>query len=233
MTSMNTWEPPMHADKRRLNLARLRLRALVCGLVLVFGTGCSAVRNLSERISGEPAKKAALFQSPRPDDRREAILFFADHDYGREAKYTRLYQQIARQDTDPLVRATAIRALNRSRDRSATPIFIAGLADAAPVVRLESAKALNRVPDPAAAEALLKVVNNETENRDIRLAATEALQHYRTLNVARQLVPLLNQKDFSIAWQARKSLQAMTGKDMAYNEGAWLQYITGPEKPLG
>ena len=47
------------------------------------------------------------------------------------------------------------------------------------------------------------------------------------------LVPLLNQKDFSIAWQARKSLQAMTGQDKAYDGGAWLQYITGPNKPLG
>jgi hypothetical protein len=201
--------------------------------LILLSTGCSATRNLSERFSGEPAKKAALFQSPRPDDRREAILFFADHDYGHDEKYTRLYQQIAKQDTDPLVRGVAIRALNRSRDKTATPVFIAGLADAAPIVRLESAKALNRLPDDAAVEPLLKVVNSETENRDIRLAAAEALQHYRTLNVARQLVPLLTQKDFSIAWQARKSLQAMTGKDMAYNQGAWLQYITGPDKPLG
>jgi hypothetical protein len=220
----------MNTDKP--NLRKSVLIGVNLWLILL-STGCSALRSVSERITGEPAKKATLFQSPRPDDRREAILFFADHDYGREEKYTRLYQQIARQDTDPLVRAVAIRALNRSRDKTATPVFIAGLTDAAPIVRLESAKALNRVPDDAAVEPLLKVVNSETENRDIRLAAAEALQHYRTLNVARQLVPLLNQKDFSIAWQARKSLQAMTGQDMAYNQGAWLKYITGPEKPLG
>jgi hypothetical protein len=46
-------------------------------------------------------------------------------------------------------------------------------------------------------------------------------------------VPLLNQKDFGLAWQARRSLKFMTGKDLSYDENAWLQYITGPSKPLG
>jgi hypothetical protein len=220
-----------------MNAARCRLKTpvlLACGCLIICVTGCAGpFREFGERINGTPKKKAALLQSPRPDDRREAVLFFVDHDYGREEKYTRLYRQMATQDPDPLVRATAIRALNRSRDKQATQVFINALGDAQPLVRLEGAKALNRVPDPAAAPALLRVLNAPEESRDIRIAAAEALQHYRTLDVARQLVPLLTQKDFSVAWQARRSLRYMTGKDMAYDEGAWLQYITGPTKPLG
>jgi hypothetical protein len=201
--------------------------------LLFFSTGCSTFREIGERFNGEPKKKAALFTSNRPDDRRDAVLFFADHGYGLKDPYVRYYRQMAKQDTDPLVRATAIRALNRARDKQSTPIFIEALTDNSVWIRLEGAKALNRVPDPNAVNALLKVVTSTDEQKDVRIAAAEALQHYKQIDVARQLVPLLNQKDFGIAWQAHRSLKIMTGKDLAYDESAWLQYITGPSKPLG
>jgi hypothetical protein len=51
--------------------------------------------------------------------------------------------------------------------------------------------------------------------------------------VARGLVNTLNGRDFSVAWQARKSLTRMTGSDYAYDESAWLNYLTGPGRPFG
>ena len=35
------------------------------------------------------------------------------------------------------------------------------------------------------------------------------------------------------AWKARRSLRAITGKDLRYDEAAWLGFITGPDKPFG
>jgi len=104
--------------------------------------------------------------------------------------------------------------------------------DADPLVRLEAAKALRRVPDPDAAEPLLKVLNTPDEDKDVRIAAAEALQHYKRLDVARSLVALLSNRDFGLAWQSRRSLKSLTGRDLFYDDTAWLQYLTGPSKPF-
>src|SRR5207247_99585 len=108
------------------------------------------------------------------------------------------------------VRATAIRALNRSRDASATPLFVKALDDPSDQVRLEAAKALVNMPDQKAAPALIKIVDSRTDNRDVRIAAADALRHYKALDVARTLVNTLGQRDFSVAWQSRHSLIMLT-----------------------
>jgi hypothetical protein len=38
----------------------------------------------------------------------------------------------------------------------------------------------------------------------------------------------VNDRDFSVAWQARRSLVYMTNKDFRYDEGGWLGYFSGP-----
>jgi hypothetical protein len=81
--------------------------------------------------------------------------------------------------------------------------------------------------------ALVRVVSNPEEDKDVRIAAAGALRHYKSLEVARALIPRLGEGDFGIAWKARRSLRAITGKDLRYDEAAWLAYITGPDKPFG
>jgi HEAT repeat protein len=100
-------------------------------------------------------------------------------------------------------------------------------------VRLEAAKALANLPTPAAAEPLIKMVTNPEEDRDIRIAAAAALNHYKKIEVARALASRLQERDFSVAWQARESLRKLTKKDFRYNEARWLEYLSGPEKPFG
>jgi hypothetical protein len=79
----------------------------------------------------------------------------------------------------------------------------------------------------------VKIATNATENRDLRIAAIDALKHYKTTQIAKTLINVVTERDLAVAWQARKSLKAMTGKDLRYDENAWLQYISGPAKPLG
>jgi len=202
---------------------------------LLFLPGCGAMRGLGEMMTGNTAEANALKMENlnNPDDRRDGMIFLVDHPYGTKAPYTTRYAQIAKGDSDPIVRATAIRSLNRSRDKTATPVFINALKDASPLVRLEAAKALYRLPDPAATEQLRLMVSANEETKDVRIAAAEALQHYRRLDVARTLIAQLNQRDFGIAWQCRRTLKRLTGKDLNYDEAAWLNFITGPTKPLG
>jgi HEAT repeat protein len=190
---------------------------------------------LMDSFSGKTPTRAALKMEDQyfPDERRQGVNMLSARDFGRREPYTKRYQQIAELDNDWLVRATAIRALNRSRDKSATPIFIKALTDDSDIVRVEAAKALVNIPDENAVPALVKIVGNPNENRDVRIWAADALRYYHTLEVARTLASQLNGREFGVAWQSRKSLVKLTGKDLNYDEAAWLQYLTGPDKPFG
>ena len=190
--------------------------------------------------SGDTAKRAALMLKDRSsaDNRRAGINRLVGFDYAHRPPYTTAYKIMAQEDEDPTVRAAALRACNISRDRSATPVFIKALSDrrgasrgdpsGSEIVRLEAAKGLANVPDPNAAGPLVKLVNDPTESRDVRIAVADALKYYRTSDVARALSSLVNDRDFSVAWQARRSLVYMTGRDFRYDEGAWLGYFSGP-----
>jgi HEAT repeat protein len=168
-----------------------------------------------------------------PDERRQGIETLVDTGAGKREPYTGLYMRMARDDTDYLVRATAIRALNRARWSPATGLFVAALDDPSELVRLEACKALVHQPDSAAIPGLLRLVSSAESSIDVRIAAADALQHYRQIEVARTLVAQLNDRDFGVAWQAHQSLRTLTGRDLQYSEGAWLNYLTGPDRPLG
>jgi hypothetical protein len=195
----------------------------------------SMTRKTFEIFTGDTALRAvrAMEDERFPDERRRGINKLVERDYGKHDPYTKRYAEIALLDPDYLVRATAIRALNRARYQPATPTFIKALADAHPMVRLEAAKALANVPDPNAAAPLVAAVNNAQEDRDVRIAAADALRHYRKLDVARSLAGQLGGSDFGVAWQSRQSLARLTGRDLRYNEAAWLAYLNGPDKPFG
>ncbi len=167
------------------------------------------------------------------DERREGINRLSARSFGRGEPYTARYQQIAQTDSDYLVRSTAIRALNRSRDAAATTIFIEGLSDPQVRVRLEAAKALANVPDEAAIPRLLQMVADDREDRDVRIAAADALRNHKRVEVARGLISLLNQRDFAVAWQARQSLKGITNADFKYDEAAWLGLLASDQNPFG
>jgi HEAT repeats len=181
------------------------------------------------------------------DDRREGIIeLVTEWDFARKPPLTTRYKEIAQNDPDFTVRAMAIRALNISRDASATEIFISALDDDNELIRLEGAKALANVPDPAAIPSLERLLEGKRvsvskdgessvptdESLDVRIAAADALRQYRDLDVARNLVAYLNEREFAVAWQSRQSLTVLTGRDLQYDQAAWLAYLTGPERPL-
>jgi hypothetical protein len=221
------------------------VRPCVALLLLLLGAGCDAMnrgaddvgkstRPFFDFISGKtPLKAAQKMENPNsPDARWQGMTWLVSHDFGRRPPYTTRYQQIAQNDPDWLVRAMAVRALNRSRDKTATLIFIRALDDSATQVRLEAAKALANVPDDKARPPLLKIINNPGDDRDVRIAAADALKHYKTMEVARVLVNQLQERNYGVAWQSRHSLEKLTGKDLKYDEAAWLAFLT-KDRPFG
>ena len=190
---------------------------------------------LYNRFTGETPFQAAknLLEPTLAERRRKAIVYLADRDYGREAPYTKYYTEMARSDEQPLVRAAAIRALNRARDKESVGIYITALGDTNEAVRLEAAKALANVPDPSSVPALLRRLRDLDETTDVRVAAADALRNHRTAEVATALVGILRDPKFGVSWQALQSLRLLTGRDYQYDRTAWLNYLSGNEKPFG
>lgn len=174
-----------------------------------------------------------MYDSNHADQRRLGILYLSDRPWGREGIYLEAYRKIAIEDPDELVRATAVRALNRARDAQSVPVLIQAMGDASPLVRTEAAKALANIPDRSAVDVLTKHLGDADEDRDVRIAAADALREFKTLEVAQALIRQLDSRRFAVAWQSRISLWFMTGRDFAYNQAKWLEYITGPKRPLG
>ena len=182
---------------------------------------------VSEWLSLDEFKAAARdLDSPVADLRRKAIEQVVARTYGRREPYLEVYRTTAQFDADGLVRATAVRAINRARDASAGAILVAALGDGEPRVRLEAAKALCNLPTPAAEFPLRKLTQSAEEGIDARIAATDALRHYPSLDARRTLVSQLNSNNFALAWQSRRSLFLQTDADYRYDESAWLNYLT-------
>lgn len=197
------------------------------GFLGVGSTVSGAKTRVSEWLSLDEFKLAARdLDSTNPDLRRKAIEQVVSRTYGRREPYLEVYRTTAQFDADGLVRATAVRAINRSRDNSAGAILVAALGDGEPRVRLEAAKALCNLPTPAAEFPLRKLAQTAEEDTDTRVAAIDALRHYPSLDARRTLVSQLNSNNFSLAWQSRRSLFLQTDADYRYDESAWLNYLT-------
>ncbi|HSU67529.1 MAG TPA: HEAT repeat domain-containing protein [Tepidisphaeraceae bacterium] len=206
-------------------------KAVGDGVTELFAWPTQAIQT----ASGDTPRRAVnqMQDKNSADNRRNGLNRLMEYPYTHRPPYTKVYEGMATLDKDPTVRAAAVRACNRSRDHKATPVFIKALSDSSEMVRLEGAKGLANIPDPNAATPLVAIANNPDEDRDVRIAAIDAVKYYHTLEVARVLSGLLTDHDFSICWQARRSLVYLTHKDFGYDQGAWLGYFVGPAKPFG
>lgn len=231
----NKWREMIKDDQNRLKPEEQRpFQGLDNPLRLFFGAIAEGISWLHDVATGHTflVEARKLYES-NPDHRRAGIIYLSDRDPGRHDPYLKQYDIMARGDGDPAVRAMAIRALNRSRDKRAIPVFIRALDEKTELVRLEGAKGLANNPDPSAVATLIRHLDVADENVDVRIACADALRLYRTAEVAQALVRALRDRNFGIAWQARKSLQLMTGKDFRYDTAAWLGHLSGSQKPFG
>lgn len=197
-----------------------------------IGRATSAIADLPSRavdvITKRPARAATDILSPSANTRRLAILTLVDRPYGRtEDAYRATWRSLASVDPDPVVRVTAVRAIHRSADPNATAILIAALSDGNERVRIEAAKALAKLPAAEAQAPLLKLLNDPTSSIELRTWCADALRHYPVPAVQRALIDQLDQRDFAVAWQSRRSLFLQLKQDHRYDKAAWLRTIAG------
>ncbi|MGD0463509.1 MAG: HEAT repeat domain-containing protein [Tepidisphaeraceae bacterium] len=213
-------------DHRVVPLYKTPIEAIGIGLDAVF------VRpwvHLFIYISHDNAAYAArkMADTTSADKRVEGTLRLVDFEFARRGIYLKGYAYEARETEDFTVRAAGLRALNRCRAQGYSWLFLQALNDDQPLVRLEAADALGNIPD-AQAVGLLEIHMGDAEpNEDVRIASAEALRNYHTTEVMHALVGELEDHDFAVAWQARQSLELLTGQDFRYDPKAWLTYLAG------
>jgi hypothetical protein len=61
---------------------------------------------------------------------------------------------------------------------------------------------------------------------DVRIACAEALRNFHTSESMNALASVLDDQSFGVAWQARQSLELLTGQDFRYDTRSWLNYIS-------
>jgi hypothetical protein len=168
----------------------------------------NAVVYLSKRDFGrqDPYVKYYAEMARTDDDHTVRAMAIRAMNRARRKNVTSLYLQ-SLEDSQPLVRLEAAKALANLPDEAAIPALIKHLKGHIEVLRKGKVEA-------------------DDETTDVRVACADALRSFRTSEVAQALVGVLRDRDFAVCWQARVSLKLLTGKDFRYDQAAWLDYLT-------
>jgi HEAT repeats len=212
-------------DVRIVPLYRTPLEAVGVGFATLIGDPIAHFFDYITHDNG--AFAARKMEDPKsPDNQREGMLRLTDFEYARRGIYLKGYAILARNGGDFTVRAAGLRALNRCRAQGYTVLFMESLNDDQSLIRLEAADALANIPDAQAVPLLLIHMGTDAEpSVDVRIACAEALRNFHTTEVMHALVDELDDQEFGVAWQARQSLELLTGQDFRYDSKGWLNYL--------
>ena len=200
----------MNQPTRRICVAAFCLGVFVLG-------GCAHFRELKREIVGPSRARLAAhaFLSPDADVRRASILVLLAYPWGLEEPTLRGYALIAgSNDEEPTVRGIALRALGRAGTDAAgyVPQVLDCLKDRSPDVRWDAAVALDTIVDDRAMQPLR---DHALEDRsvDVRNASARALRNYRKTAAVETLAACLEDRDYSVGYEARRALVEIAGRD--------------------
>jgi HEAT repeat protein len=247
----------MGCDRMRVVFAaHLRVAAKRAGcalLALLVIAGCSHNRTGGWTEGGrfkssKDYLKMAL-EAQCADDRREGVVGLAA---GRDAASdwaVKVFDTIARTDTDAMVRCEAVKALRASAGPQHVPTLlkllssagggVEGVRPAPGRVRWEAAKLLKLIietqgiEDSQRDETVHVLLDNvaKDDDRNVRLAAIEALAHLPQRPVVVALIDALETEDYAIKHTAERSLVVLTGATNNCDAEAWRKWLAGKENP--
>jgi HEAT repeat protein len=223
--------------------------------VLFVATGlcaCSSPKPGSwfERRKSSREWLELALEARNPDDRRRGVIGLAN---GRDATTgwaIKVFDVVARTDTDAMVRCAAVRAMPASAEADHVPTLlkllksardpVEGCRPAAGMVRWEAAKALRAIAEAEAydvshreaiIETLLEVLSKE-EERNVKLTAINTLEHFAQRPVPIALINAMEADDFSIKHAAEQSLITLTGTTHHHDPAAWRFWLASTEDPF-
>jgi hypothetical protein len=200
-----------------------------------LGGGCETIsqdfNDLAKGIVAPTPRAAAemALDQHDPDRRREGTLLLANAPWGGNPTYLRMYRDYVQFDNDPLVKATAIRALAKHGVAEDAPLLAPHLVNDNVQVRWEAAKGLQRLHNPVVVPDLLATLGREDEHSDVRVAAACALGQYPEDRVFQGLVAALDVRELAVNIQAGRSLGLLTGQDFGLEPRAWLEWYNSVE----
>ena len=203
---------------------------IALGTLTLLLCGCDTI---SQDIAGlgdmfkakSPSEAARGAMDPTdPDKRREGITLLSNAPFGGVEIYVKMYRDSVDNERDPIVKTAAIQALGKHGQSEDALHILPHLAHPNDQVRWAAARALQRLHNPAVVPDLLRALGNETENKDVRIAAAQALAQYPEDRVFQGLVGALNARDLAINTAAEESLHTLTGQVFNLSAPDWLAW---------
>jgi hypothetical protein len=184
-------------------------------------------------VPPKPGEAARMMLDPHdPDRRREGTVLIANSPFGGSDVYLRAYRDYIQNETNPLVKAEAIRALGRHGTAEDAPLIAAQLKDENIQVRWESAKALQRLHNPVVVPDLLRVLRDDQQTADIRMDSARALGQYPEDRVFQGLVGALDARELAVNGAAAQSLALLTGQNFGVEPAHWLRWYSSTAQPF-
>lgn len=223
-------KPQIHENghrSKRLGAIHLYASAFIYGLIL-FGCDTleSDLKSIGQAIKPTtPADAARMMMDPyNADNRREGTTLISNAPWGGVDIYLSAYRDKVLNEQDPIAKAAAIRALARWGDPEDAVRIIPHLTHENLQVRWESAKGLQRLHNSVAVPDLLKVLRDDAEHSDVRVAAAIALGQYPEDRVFHGLVAALDARELAINTASENSLHTLTGEHHETDSVRWLAW---------
>jgi hypothetical protein len=204
---------------------------MLAGAILVMGhAGCETIgQDINDAILSinpmKPREAATKMMDPYDaDNRRLGTTLISNAPFGGVDTYVRAYRDMVLNERDPIVLATAVRALGRHGDVEDALRIAPHLAHENVQVRWEAAKALQRLHNPVVISDLLRVLRDEAERTDVRVAAAVALGQYPEDRVFQGLVGALDARELALNAAAGESLETLTGQSLGLDAPDWLAW---------
>ena len=192
----------------------------------------------------------AALEGKTGDERRKAVTELAQRKEASAAWAVKVFDTIARTDSDAMVRCAAVAGLAKSPGPGHVETAVRILRSqrekfdncrpATGAVRWEAARLLLETSELAAYDdaqqgeivsALLEALRQDPE-RNVRLTVIDALAYHRKREVLEGLIAVVGEEDFAVKRGAEKSLIALTGTTQRYDAEAWTKWLAETPEPF-
>jgi hypothetical protein len=187
-------------------------------------------------------------EAKNADERREGVVGLSQSRDGKSDWAMKVYDTIARTDTDPMVRCAAIRAMSAWAGSQQIPtalklLHATATPDVRPApgpVRWEAAKMLLAIAreggyEPSQREEIVKTLLDRIardQDRLVRLTVIDAVAYFPQNPVPAALVDVMEtEDDFALQHAAERSLIVLTGTTHHHDAEAWRKWLAETENP--
>jgi len=212
--------------------------ALLAAAALVAAGGCDqATSDFGDASSSlfppSPAEAGRwAVDDSDPENQRRGVLLLGNAGFGGEPVYVNLYRLYIEENSDPVVKATAIQALARHANPDDAVLVAKQLDSKIEQIRVAAAKGLQRIHNPKVADLIWKKMINEDEVASVRVEIAIALGQYPTRDAFEALCSALDDRELAVNLAAANSLRLLTGADFGLEAPLWRSWADATPNPL-